>query len=98
MGKYLVLWEIDSSRLPISLKERAAGWKALLNFIKGDLKSGLTSDWGAFVGELKGYSIIEGDEVDINISLQQYSPFVTFKLRSITSVEQAEKLVEAMAK
>jgi len=98
MGKYLVIWEIDASRLPVSRKERAAGWKALLNFIKEDLKSGLTLDWGAFVGELKGYSIIEGDEVAINISLQQYSPFVTFKLRSITSVEQAEQLVEAMGK
>ncbi len=98
MGKYLILWEIDASRLPVSRKERAAGWKALLNFIKEDFKSGLTLDWGSFVGELKGYSIIEGDEVAINISLQQYSPFVTFKLRSITTVEQAEQLIEAMAK
>jgi hypothetical protein len=98
MGKYLVLWEIDSSRLPISRKERAAGWKALLNFIKEDIESGLTLDWGSFVGELKGYSISEGDELAINISLQQYLPFVSFKLHAISSVEQAEKLVEAMAK
>ncbi|KKL22876.1 hypothetical protein LCGC14_2431030 [marine sediment metagenome] len=98
MGKYLILWEIDASRLPVSRKERAAGWKALLSFIKKDIESGLTLDWGSFVGELKGYSIIEGDELAINISLQQYSPFVTFKLHAITSVEQAEQLVEAMAK
>ncbi|MFW9877309.1 MAG: hypothetical protein ACFFG0_29820 [Candidatus Thorarchaeota archaeon] len=98
MGKYLILWEIDASRLPVSRKERAAGWKALLNFIKQDINSGLTLDWGSFVGELRGFSIVEGDELDINISLQQYLPFVHFKLRSIVGVEQAEKLIEEMAK
>ncbi|MHA2037378.1 MAG: hypothetical protein ACW972_05465 [Promethearchaeota archaeon] len=98
MGKYLILWEIDASRLPISRKERAAGWKVLLNFVKEDLKSGLTLDWGGFVGELRGFSIIEGDEVDINVSLQRYSPFVTFQLHAFTGVEQAEKLIEEMAK
>ena len=98
MGKYLVLWEIDASRLPVSRKERAAGWKVLLSFVKQDIKDGLTLDWGAYVGELRGFGIYEGDEVEINVRLQQYSPFVSFKLRSITSVEQAEQLMEEMAK
>ncbi len=98
MGKYLMLWEIDASRLPISRKERAAGWKVLLNFIKEDIKEGMTLEWGSFVGELRGFSILEGDELKINIQLQRYAPFVTFKLHSITGVEQAEQLVEEMAK
>jgi len=98
MGKYLVRWEIDTSRLPVSRKERAAGWKALVNFVKEDIKDGLTLDWGAFVGELRGFAIFEGDEVDINVRLQKYSPFVTFKLRAITSVEQTEQLLEEMVK
>ncbi len=98
MGKYLVLWEIDASRLPISRKERATGWKALLNFIKEDIKDGVTLEWGSFVGELRGFAINEGDEVDINVRLQKYSPFVTFKLRAITSVEQTEQLLEEMVK
>jgi len=98
MGKYLVRWEIDTSRLPVSRKERAAGWKALVNFVKEDIKDGLTLDWGAFVGELRGFAIFEGDEVEINVRLQKYSPFVTFKLRAITSVEQTEQLLEEMVK
>ncbi|MHA2283991.1 MAG: hypothetical protein ACXAC5_24400 [Promethearchaeota archaeon] len=98
MGKYLVLWEIDASRLPISRKERATGWKALLSFVKKDISDGLTKEWGAYVGELRGFAIFEGDEVEINVRLQQYSPFVSFKLRSITSVEQAEQLMEEMLK
>lgn len=98
MGKYLVRWEIDTSRLPVSRKERAAGWKALVNFVKEDIKDGVTLDWGAFVGELRGFAIFEGDEVDINVRLQKYSPFVTFKLRAITSVEQTDQLLEEMVK
>ena len=98
MGKYLVLWEIDASRLPISRKERAAGWKALMNFIKEDIKDGVTLEWGSFVGELKGFAINEGDEVDLNVRLQKYSPFVSFKLHAITGVEQAEQLIEEMEK
>ena len=98
MGKYLVRWEIDTSRLPVSRKERVAGWKALVNFVKEDIKDGLTLDWGAFVGELRGFAIFEGDEVEINVRLQKYSPFVTFKLRAITSVEQTEQLLEEMVK
>ncbi|MHA2051791.1 MAG: hypothetical protein ACW986_19430 [Promethearchaeota archaeon] len=98
MGKYLVLWEIDASRLPISRKERSAGWKALLNFVKEDINDGFTLDWGGFMGELRGFSILEGDDVEINIRLQRYSPFVHFTLHAITSVEQAEKLIEGMAK
>lgn len=98
MGKYLVRWEIDASRLPVSRKERAAGWKVLMNFVKEDIKDGLTLDWGAFVGELRGFAIFEGDEVEINVRLQKYSPFVTFKLRAITSVEQTEQLLEEMVK
>ena len=98
MGKYLVIWKIDASRLPISRKERAAGWKALMNFIKEDIKDGVTLDWGAFVGELSGFAINEGDEVDINVRLQKYSPFVSFKLHAITNVEQTDQLLEKMTK
>ena len=98
MGKYLALWEIDAARLPVSRKERAAGWKALVNFVKEDIKAGKLLNWGGFVGELKGFGIMEGDEVEINVLLQRYSPFVHFKLRAITSVEQAEQLIEEMAK
>ncbi|MFW9772259.1 MAG: hypothetical protein ACFFFB_05495 [Candidatus Heimdallarchaeota archaeon] len=96
MGKYLLLWEIDASRLPVSRKERAAGWKALLNFVKEDMKAGKTLEWGAYVGELNGFSIIDADDVEISILLQRYSPFVHFKARALLGVEDAEKLIEGM--
>jgi hypothetical protein len=98
MGKYLILWEIDASRLPVGRKERAVGWKALLNFVKEDIKKGTTLEWGSFVGELNGFSIIEADEVELNVQLQRYSPFVNFRTHAIVGVEEVEKVIEEMQK
>jgi hypothetical protein len=70
MGKYLALWEIDQTKVPISPQERGAGWGALMDMIKEDPKKGILKDWGAFVGEINGYSIVEGTEVEIGNQLQ----------------------------
>ena len=98
MGKYLVLWEIDTTKIPVSPKERGAGWSILMEMVKQDMKKGLTKDWGAFVGELRGYAINEGSELEIMNALQQYSPFVHFKVHPIASVSQVEEMIKALIK
>jgi hypothetical protein len=98
MGKYLLLWEVDTTRLPVNPKERGAGWNALMQVVKQDMKKGITKDWGSFVGELRGYSIGEGSELELMNSLQQYSPFVHFKVHPIASVSQVEEMIKAMTK
>ena len=98
MGKYLVLWELDTTKIPIDPKERGAGWKALMGAVKKDIQEGMTKDWGAFVGETNGYAIHEGTEVEIAVLLQQYVPFVRFKVHPIASVGQVDQLVEALLK
>ena len=98
MGKYLILWEIDQSKVPISPKERGAGWKALMEMVKQDLKKGMTKDWGAFVGEINGYTVVEGTETEIGVMLQQYVPFCHFKLHPIASVSQVEEVIKALTK
>ncbi len=98
MGKYLLLWEVDTTRLPVNPKERGAGWHALMEVVKQDMKKGITKDWGAFVGELCGYSIGEGSELELMNSLQQYSPFVHFKVHPIASVSQVEEMIKTMIK
>ncbi len=98
MGKYLMLWEIDTTKLPVSPKERGAGWKALMEIVKQDMKKGITKDWGAFVGELRGYSIGEGSEVELMNTLQQFSPFVHFKVHPISSISQVEEMIRDMVK
>jgi hypothetical protein len=98
MAKYLLLWEIDTTRVPVSPKERGAGWKALMEVVKQDMKKGMTKDWGAFVGEINGYSVAEGTEVEIGNMLQQFAPFVRFKVHPIASVSQVEEVIKALTK
>jgi len=98
MGKYLSLWEIDLTKVPISPQERGAGWGGLMDMIKEDLKKGILKDWGAFVGEINGYSIVEGTEVEIGNFIQKYVPWVIFKGHAIASVNQVDQIVKALTK
>ena len=97
MGRYLALWEIDRSRVPVSPQERAAGWGALMNMVKEDMKKGIIKDWGAFVGEINGYSVAEGTEVEIGKMNVQYAPFVRFKVYAIASLRDVEQVIKSLS-
>lgn len=97
MGKYLVLWEVDQSRVPVDAKERSAAWSLLLAVVKQDLKSGIGKDWGGFVGENNGYSIAEGTEVEVANMLHQYTPYVIFKVHPVASVDQIAEVIKRMS-
>ncbi len=96
MAKYLLLWEIDKSKVPANPKERGAGFSMLLEMVKQDIKKGKTKDWGVFIGGYNGYSIVEGTEVEVMNQLQQFFPFVDFKVHPIASVAQAEEIIKAL--
>jgi hypothetical protein len=98
MGKYLMLWEIDTTKIPLSPKERGGGWSLLMGMVKQDIKKGLNKDWGAFVGEINGYAVLEGTEVEIMNALQQYVPFVHFKVHPVASVSQVDEMIKALTK
>ena len=98
MGKYLLLWEVDWTKVPVSPKERGVGFNMLLEMVKQDIKKGITKDWGAFVGELGGYSVVEGSEVEIMNQLQRFVPFVHFKVHPIATVTQTEEMITALTK
>lgn len=98
MGKYLLLWEIDRTKAPVSPKERGAGWNALMAMVKQDIQKGITKDWGAFVGEINGYTVVEGSETEIGIMVQQFVPFVQFKVHPIASVGQVDEIIKALTK
>ena len=98
MGKYLSLWEIDRTKIPMDPKERGVGFNMLMKMVKQDIKKGILKDWGAFVGEMKGYSVSEGTEVEILNMVQRYTPFVYFKVHPIASVTQVEEMIKALTK
>jgi len=98
MAKYLVLWEMDETRIPADLKERGAGWKALLDMVKKDMAEGSMKDWGSFIGESSGYTIYEGTELELSIHLQQYVPYVRFEVRPVVPASHTEQVIEALLK
>ena len=98
MGKYLVLWEVDWTKIPIDRKERGMGWNGLLALVKSDIKQGITKDWGAFVGETKGYSIVEASEAEVGKQLQKYVPFTKFEIKAIATVDQVQEVIDDLKK
>jgi len=97
MGKYLILWEVDQTKIPIDPKERADGWGFLMAMIRQDIEKGLTKEWGSFVGEANGYAINEGTEVEVMNGLQQYVPFCIFKVHPIATETQVNEMLKALS-
>ena len=98
MGKYLVLWEVDWTKIPIDRKERGMGWNGLIALVKKSIQEGIQKDWGGFVGETKGYGIMEGSEVEIGKQLQKYVPFTKFEVKAIATIDQVQEVVDDLKK
>lgn len=96
MGKYVVIWEADESKIPIDLQQRKAGWQMAMEMVKQDMKAGKTKDWGVFAGQIRGFSILEGTEEEAHAQILQYVPFFRFQLYPVLSFDQTEKIVKAM--
>jgi len=96
--KYLLFWEINPSKIPVDLKERGEEFSALMKVIKQDMKEGILKDWGLFVGEHNGYSVVEGPEVEVIKATQRYTPFVCFAAHPIASVNHAREMIKALSK
>jgi hypothetical protein len=96
MPKYLLLWEVDSSRAPVNPKERGAAWLGMLNMIKQDIKDGKVIEWGTFVGEGSGYSVNKMTAEEVNKQVQAYYPYVTFKVHQVMSVDDQVDLAKSL--
>jgi hypothetical protein len=96
MARHILFWKIDETKIPLDPKERATGWLFLMGLIKQDREKGLMKDWGNFLSEIEGYTIVEGSEVEIALMLQQYIPLVLFKSKTIVSADQIEEMLKAI--
>ena len=97
MAKFLVLWELDWTKLPASPQERDKGLAALLEMVKEELKSGELKDWGAFDDGMAGFAIMEGSELGLAIELQKWISYVKFKTHSLLSASQVEEMLKALS-
>jgi hypothetical protein len=98
MARFIMLWEVDLAKVPADHKERAAVWGPMVQMIRQSMKDGITKDWGVFAGGLRGFSVVEGDEMTVSDSVQNYLPFVTFDVHPLISIEQMEKVIEKLKK
>ncbi len=96
MGKFLLLWEMDMSRVPENPKDRAAAAANLLKLIRKDMEGGAITDWGAFIGEGRGYAVCEGTHAEVNLAVQKYMPFVMFELHPITTLTENEETMKTL--
>lgn len=97
MAKYLMLWELDRNKIPADTKERGGGFELLMAMVKQDQEKGLTKDWGAFVGEMNGYCVVEGSEVEVGNMIQQYAPYVYFKTNPVADFGQVAEIVKSLS-
>ena len=97
MGRYLVLWEVDQTRIPIDPKERGDAWAVFMAMVRKDMEKGLTKERGSFVGETSGFSINEGTELEVMNALQQYVPYVFYEVHPLASVSQVEEMIKALS-
>ncbi len=97
MGKYLLLWEVDRTKIPIDPKERGAGWGLLMAMVRQDIEKGISKDWGAFVGENNGYAVMEGTELEVMNTIAQYVPYCIFKVHPVASESQVNEMIKALS-
>lgn len=97
MGKYLLKWSLDASKIPTDPKERGAGYGFLMGMIKQDREKGILRDWGAFPSEGRGYCIVEGSNLDVMKMTEQYVPYVSFETCPVATMEDVDELLAHLA-
>ena len=97
MGKYILLWEADESKIPVDAAERQVGWQMATEMVRQDMKDGLVKDYGVFMGQPNGFTIAEGTEEAITNMTIKFMPFFRFKIIPIVSIDQVEAAIKTIA-
>jgi hypothetical protein len=91
-------WELDTTKIPIDPKERAAAWLPMIQMVKQDMQSGVIKEWGTYLGEGKGFGFAEASEEEVENMTQKYIPFVHFTAHPAITIDQLEKTLKELAK
>lgn len=59
----------------------------MAQMVKQDMKSGLIEEWGAYLGEGRGFGLAEGSEEAVDKMAQRYIPFVRFTTHPAAKVD-----------
>jgi hypothetical protein len=96
MAKYLVLWELDTSKIPEDAKARKAQWLAGQQLVMMKLKEGIIKEWGEFAGELSGYMTMEGSAMDLAALTVNWVPMVKFTAKEVMTIDEINKVTKAL--
>ena len=96
MARYMVLWEVEASRIPEDPKTKKALLLGFQEMVKKQLKEGIVKEWGAFVGERSGYIITEGKAVSLHTIAEGWVPFVKFTTKEIMTIDEVNKATKAL--
>ena len=97
MGRYLVIWEVEKSHIPLDPKERADSFALLMAMTKQDIEKGLIKEWSVEVGGGRGYNFVEGTEIEVSNMIQQFVPYINTQVVPIATFSQTEEVVKALA-
>ena len=96
MGRYLVMWEADESKIPLDPEERKMSWLGAIEMERQNMKERGTVDWGCFIGTTKGYSIHEGSKEDAINSTLQFIPYFKFQIFEVVNIDELESAIKNM--
>jgi muconolactone delta-isomerase len=96
MAKYMMLWEVDTSRTPEDPKAKKNQQLGFQELVTKQLKEGILKEWGLFAGEWCGYVIFEGSAVELQTAVSMWVPFVKFKTREVMTIDEVIKATKAL--
>ena len=96
MGRYLLLWESDETKIPLDPTARRESWLAACEMVRQDFKSGLVKDWGVLLGQVKGFAIDEGTEEEVQKATLKYIPYFRFQIIPILTVDQQVEAIKSI--
>jgi hypothetical protein len=96
MAKYMMLWEIDTSRTPEDPKVKKAQWMGFNDIVANHLKEGFIKDWGCFVGDKCGYIIFEGTPIEVHALAAKWLPFIQWTVKELMTLDDAIKATKAL--
>jgi hypothetical protein len=94
MGRYLLLWEADETKIPLDPTVRRESWLLACEMVKKDFESGLIKDWGVFLGQTKGFAIDEGTEEEVAKATLKYIPYFRFQIIPMLTVDQHIEVIK----
>ena len=92
----LILWERDPSDWPSDQEGRMKLINTHIEMTKKDLASGDLKIWGVSPGGGKGFAITEGEGKEKLAGLMKYTPYYSFEIAPMLSVDEIIEVMKAM--